>query len=191
MPNGGHTQCFIYISFRLFYCTRGKRRDKSVLGNRKRGKLRFCEPSFPVYFPHIDDFRGHVDWSQVQSIVAGLYVAGANSQERVIFNPDLTSHLCALTRFPIFGIFRYYGGFCHHLPVGVVNKVPIFGLVSTHQAFSLCVLHSEPHRPPGAHHTRIDSDEEIDREGVVALSRLHGHDGGVVVRGEQGDNLFP
>ena len=76
MPNGGHTQCLIYIFLLLFYCTRGIRRDKSVLGNRKRGKLRFCEPSFPVYFPHIDDFRGHVDCSQVQSIIAGLYVAG-------------------------------------------------------------------------------------------------------------------
>ena len=31
----------------------------------------------------------------------------ANRQRRFIFNPDLTSHLCALTRFPIFGILRW------------------------------------------------------------------------------------
>ena len=37
--------------------------------------------------------------------------------KRVIFNPDLTSHLCALTRFPIFGV---YGGICRYLPVCVV-----------------------------------------------------------------------
>ena len=41
----------------------------------------------------------------------------ANSQGRVIFNPDLTSRQFDLTRFPIFGILRWI---CHHLPVGVV-----------------------------------------------------------------------